>query len=173
MKSGGQVREERASAIWSEFRRLRIYLRPMTHSHMQLAISPTRAILAAVVITHGAAAGLILLVAPLWQALIAMLIIGASGLLAARRCSNRQSAHEPHLADMELGLLQVRADGGDKPAEAVSQSTFVSPLATLIALRVGSRRKLRYVLLTRDNIHPDAFRRMRVALRWGTAHKIS
>jgi toxin CptA len=62
----------------------------------------------------------------------------------------------------------VRRDGGDLSGQVLT-STFVSPLLTIVRLRVSGGSLHRSVLLVADNCEAQAFRRLRVGLRWRVA----
>jgi toxin CptA len=46
-------------------------------------------------------------------------------------------------------------------------STYVAPFLTVINLEVPGRRRARHVVILPDAADPEAFRRLRVWLRWG------
>lgn len=50
-------------------------------------------------------------------------------------------------------------------------SSFVTPQLTVLNLRLPHRRLAQHVVLLPDALESDAFRRLRVWLRWGQAHE--
>ncbi len=63
-------------------------------------------------------------------------------------------------------LLVTRRDGSDSLAR-VLPSSFVAAYLTVLNLRVSGSRWQRNMLITADRVDGDAFRRLRVWLRWG------
>jgi toxin CptA len=62
-------------------------------------------------------------------------------------------------------LAVLRRDGEWRNALLLG-STYVSPLLTVLNLRVAGQRFICHVLIVPDNCEPDTFRRLRVWLRW-------
>jgi hypothetical protein len=66
--------------------------------------------------------------------------------------------------DQETAALQAR-DGKWRDARILATS-YVTAALTVLNLRVAGERLPRHVLLVRDNVDEQEFRRVRVLLRW-------
>lgn len=74
------------------------------------------------------------------------------------------------LVGLELnskGELHVRCKDGKKQSATVLGDTVVLPYLTILNLKIGDRRWRRHMLITPERVEPDAFRQLRVWLRWG------
>ncbi|HZV62320.1 MAG TPA: protein YgfX [Methylophilaceae bacterium] len=74
------------------------------------------------------------------------------------------------LVGLELnskGELHVRCKDGKKQSATVLGDTVVLPYLTILNLKVGNSRWRRHMLITPERVEPDAFRQLRVWLRWG------
>jgi hypothetical protein len=96
---------------------------------------------------------------PLLARLVLTVVIGVS------LWRTRQQA-----AELSISSLQLKPDGswrvrqGDSEHEAfLLDSSVVTPWFVLLHWRMAARRQA--LLLCRDSLEPDAFRRLRVALR--------
>lgn len=63
------------------------------------------------------------------------------------------------------GQWQVGIRGADPQSALLHREPFVSPWLTILCLRVADGRRFKFVF-TPDSAPPDAFRRLRVRLRW-------
>jgi hypothetical protein len=76
----------------------------------------------------------------------------------------KRSIIEIEVTNQEHGAVRMRT-GGWLDALVLGTSC-VTPRLTVINLRVEGGRTPRHLLLVRDNVAPDDFRRIRVLLRW-------
>jgi hypothetical protein len=58
-----------------------------------------------------------------------------------------------------------RRRGAQRTAEVLGTS-YVSSILTVLNLKIVGRRAVEHVLVVPDNIEPEAFRQLRVVLRW-------
>ena len=68
------------------------------------------------------------------------------------------------LTDCEQGSMQSAA--GLWCEGRVLPTTYVTPMLTVVNMRVNGSRRVRHALIVADNIDADDFRKLRVALRW-------
>jgi toxin CptA len=74
------------------------------------------------------------------------------------------------LVGLELnskGELHVQCKDGKKQSVTVLEDSVVLPYLTILNLKMGERRWRRHMLITPDRVEPNAFRQLRVWLRWG------
>lgn len=74
------------------------------------------------------------------------------------------------LVGLELnskGELHLRRRDGKKESATVLPDTVVLPYLTILNLKIDNSRWHRHVLITPDRVEIDAFRQLRVWLRWG------
>lgn len=74
------------------------------------------------------------------------------------------------LVGLELnskGELHVRRKDGKKQSATVVANSVVLPHLTILNLKIGNNRWHGHILITPDRVEPDAFRQLRVWLRWG------
>jgi toxin CptA len=115
----------------------------------------------------GAAATLIPLQLPLPAKLAIALALGLSLAHSVRRCASLSSPRSIvalELTDREHGSIQF-ARGAWCEAR-VLPTTYVTPVLTVVNVRVSGLRTLRHVIIVPDNIDADDFRKLRVILRW-------
>ena len=128
-------------------------------SGTRLALSPSWFLAAVILALHGAAAAALLVALPGWPGTALAALFVALGLAAAWSRALLRAARSPRV----LGLgerLEVRfVDGtsfaGDRGSPYVSR--------ILVTLPVGRRT----VLITRDMLAEDEFRRLRLWALWG------
>jgi toxin CptA len=77
---------------------------------------------------------------------------------------SRLSVLAIELTDRESATVQF-TDGSWRDARVLGTS-YVSPLLTVINLRLPAHRFALHSIIVPDNIDPDDFRRLRVILRW-------
>ena len=63
-----------------------------------------------------------------------------------------------------------RHDGRSEHARLLA-STYVSPYLTVLNLRIAGNIFAQHVIVVPDNVEPDAFRRLRLWLRWGYSER--
>jgi toxin CptA len=64
------------------------------------------------------------------------------------------------------GVAVLTRDGQWREAQLLD-STYISPVLSVMNLRVGGCLRAWHVLFTPDNCDPEMYRRLRVWLRWG------
>jgi len=114
-----------------------------------------------------AAAALWLTPLPAALPLAGSLALSVHLLWVLRRQAWRSAAAS--LVELELRAdcsVSARSRGGIWRAYRVAGSSFVSPLLTVVNLRLEGARWGRAVLITADSLDPESFRRLRVWLRW-------
>jgi hypothetical protein len=94
--------------------------------------------------------------------IIALSLVRSMWLHALLRA--QQSVIALTVEDQESCTLQTRS-GAMLPARILG-STYVTSFLTVINARPAGARVARHVLLMRDTIAPEDFRRIRVLLRW-------
>lgn len=101
---------------------------------------------------------------PGWASGALILIVVAAGCWSARRFLGYPDLPVQRVQLFADGRWRVWCKGRVHDAE-LGDGCLVSPQLTILPLRVGSKR-IRYVLLTTDNVQADSFRRLRVRLRY-------
>lgn len=114
-------------------------------------------LLVAMALLAGAAVALANLPPPLQWALLAVIVIAVGFTLA------RQRGPLPQLGIDGAGRLWVRDPGNEWREAGVAGDSFVSPLLCVLELAPERRR----LILLPDSVEADAWRRIRVSLRWG------
>lgn len=62
--------------------------------------------------------------------------------------------------------LRVRDIAGQWQKAAIHPSSFVTPYLTVLNFRIEGQRRLRHLIIVPDRVDADAFRHLRVWLRW-------
>lgn len=135
---------------------------------LSISLGPSRLLLVLLATMHGVAAGGLWLVpGPLWPKALLGLSLAASLVFHGARDAWR-------LLGRSAVALRLRSDckceignrlGGWQEARLLG-SSFVSPYLTVLNLRPEGRRFARHVVILPDAVDADAFRRLRVLLRW-------
>jgi toxin CptA len=102
---------------------------------------------------------------PLWLKLGLGILAAASGIYHVMDALLRLPWS---LVGLELngrGELHMLHRDGQKQRVTVSPGSVVTPTLTLLNLKSGNRRQ-RHMLITPDRVDPEAFRQLRVWLRW-------
>lgn len=135
---------------------------------IQLNLKPSR-LLALMLAVASTGACLILVSMPLqlWVKLAAVILVSISAVYHVR---DLLLCRPGSLVSLELNskdeLHVMRRDGVKIPATVLPDSV-VLPWLTVLNLRLDKNRWRRHVLITADRAEPDAFRQLRVWLRWG------
>jgi hypothetical protein len=130
-------------------------------SRFQLRPSPALAVL--IVLAHAGAAGSALLVLPAPQgALLAAALLALGAALAWSRALLR-GRDAVRALRVEGEALQLELAGGDSLGVELAARRYVS--RWLVSLPI--RRPRRTVLVTRDMLEADSFRRLRLWALWG------
>lgn len=66
------------------------------------------------------------------------------------------------------GVMRILSRSGDWTDAGVLGSSFVTPWLTVLNLRLPERRFARHVVVLPDGVNADAYRGLRVWLRWGS-----
>ena len=104
---------------------------------------------------------------PLAAKLLTSVAIVASLIHAVRRYAwlrSRTAIVALELKDRETANVQFKV--GTWHEARVLGTSYVSPLLTVVNVRVKGGRFAKHVLIVRDNVDPDDFRQLRVILRW-------
>jgi toxin CptA len=136
------------------------------------SLRPSRLLGAVLVLTHAAAVAILfpLQITPEWKGPL-LAAIAASLAHALRRCALLRSGDaivEIEVSDRERASICTRS--GDWHPARILGTSCVTPALTAINLRVEGLRMPRHVLLVRDNVDAEDFRKVRVLLRWARAH---
>ena len=120
------------------------------------------------VLAHLAAAATLIPVELAPEAKFALVLAVAVSLVHAFRryafLLSRHSIVAIELKDRESAAAQLKS--GVWCAARVLGSSYVSPLLTVLNLRIDGCRLARHALIVPDNVTADDFRRLRVILRW-------
>ena len=135
---------------------------------LRIAIGPSRILAAALAIAHLAALGVTLVVTlPAWASLLIAATIMASCASSILRLALQRSSNA--IVELEAGegaRVSCRTrDSQWREGQALS-SSFISPWLTVLNLRVAGAARARHLVILPDNVETEAFRRLRVLLRW-------
>lgn len=134
--------------------------------HILLGIS--RILAAVLAVAHAAALTVIFNVAlPAWAKLFAASVIATSCVWSiAHAALLRTSRAIVELEVGEGGRASYRDRTGMWQRAQILGSSFVAPWLTVLNLRADGSGETRHAVILADNVDADAFRRMRVLLRW-------
>jgi toxin CptA len=135
-----------------------------------IAIGPSR--LVAAHVTMLAAAGMAcVLLSGLHGALAAgaCALLVVAGVVALRREGVREGRGAVSLLVVDLkGRVEASGEMGRGGVGRLAPGSFVAPWLTVVRWRPEGARFARTVLVAPDAVDADAFRRLRVLLRWGS-----
>lgn len=135
---------------------------------LRVHLKPSLYLVVALTATHaGAAAVLIPLSMPIWAKLAIAGAIGASLVQTLWREALLKSGTS--LVAVELrgaSSLAVQTRNGQWHDARLLGTTYVTPLLTVLNLKLAGRLMARHVVIVPDNTDADDFRRLRVLLRW-------
>ena len=136
---------------------------------LKISLRPSRILAAVLVAAHGGAIAVVVIVdMTLWLELIAITAL-AVNLVAALRRTALLLAPDSAVA-IEIGpddTLSIQTRRGNRiDGCEVLASTYVAAFLAIINLREPETRASRHVVLLRDSIDGEDFRRLRVWLRW-------
>ncbi len=136
-----------------------------------IAIGPSR-----LVATHVAVLGAVGVGCVLFSGLAAGASVGACAALVAGAVSalRREALREGRGAVCRLavdleGRVEAAGPNGTARTGRLAAGSFVAPWLTIVRWRPEGARFARTVLVPPDAVDPEAFRRLRVLLRWGPA----
>jgi toxin CptA len=95
---------------------------------------------------------------------MAILASGAWSILHSALQRSRSAIIE--LEAGEGGRISCRTRAGEWREGQVLASSFITPWLTVLNLRAAGTARTRRLLIVPDNVEQEAFRRLRVVLRW-------
>ena len=131
-------------------------------------------VLSAILVGAGTTACLILAFMPitLMLKLVSMVLVVTSTVYHVMDALQRLPWSIIYLELNSKGELHItQRDESKQPAMILGDSVVLAYL-TILNLKMPNKRWHRHVLITPDRVESDAFRRLRVCLRWGR-HEIS
>jgi toxin CptA len=135
---------------------------------LRITIGPSRILATVLAVAHSAALAVMLIVTlPAWARLLMAAAIIASGAWSILRAALQRSRSAiVELEAGEGGRISCRTRDGRWREGQVLASSFVSPWLTVLNLRVAGAARATHLLILPDNLEKEAFRRLRVLLRW-------
>jgi toxin CptA len=135
----------------------------------RISLSPSRRLALLLCLAHGGAAGAALaaVALPLWLRVLLLLFIGGScgmALYGPALMRGKSSIVALELGDDARVAFQTR--NGDWREGRVLGSSFVAPYLTVLNIRTEESPFARHVVILKDSIDAEAFRELRVRLRW-------
>ena len=135
---------------------------------VRVALVPSRILAAVLIMAHLVALAVVVVVTlPLWVKLLAGAAIAAS--CAGSICHTAFLRTARAIVELEAGeggRVSYRGGNGIWCEARLLGSSFVTPWLTVLNLRPEGARLARHVIIMPDNVDADAFRRLRVLLRW-------
>jgi toxin CptA len=135
---------------------------------LQVTIGPSRTLAALLAAFHATALVVISIVTlPTWAKLLFAAAIITSGGLSIWCAALRRSRSA--ITEIEAGegsRIACRTRDDRWREVEVLPSSFISPWLTVLNLRVPGAMFATHVLILPDNVETDAFRRLRVLLKW-------
>jgi toxin CptA len=142
----------------------------MVHASLQRS----RTIAVSLCLAHTAAGViLVLLDVPVWSKVALAFVLVLSVLHATCRHAllrTNRAVLGIEIKDRETAAVLCR-DGRWRDARVLG-STYVTPLLTVLNLRLTGERLMRHVVLVPDNIDREDFRKVRVLLRWSRVPRV-
>ncbi|MDH5536325.1 MAG: hypothetical protein OEZ08_12260 [Betaproteobacteria bacterium] len=133
-----------------------------------IALRPSRRLAWLLGLAHLAAAGAVwVLELPLWLAIPLVLSLAVHGVTQVARAALLRGVNS--VMAVEAGRasgVPFRDRDGAWHEGSLLGSSYVSPVLTILNLRLAATRGLRHVVILPDAVDPDEFRRLRVWLRW-------
>jgi toxin CptA len=136
---------------------------------LRLTLKPSRSIAIVLTTAHLAAAATLLpLDLPAWAKVLLTLTIAASLAHAVFRYALLRGASCLGAIELrEHDQLAVQTRDGTWHEARILGTSYVSPVLSVINLRLEGRRCARHMVIVSDNADAEYFRRLRVWLRWG------
>ena len=135
---------------------------------LRIAVGISRILGVVLAVAHLAAMAITLIVRlPAWSGFLIAAAIIASGTWSIRRSALRRGANS--IVELEAGegsLIAYRTRDDQWREGEVLSSSFISPWLTVLDLRVAGATRVRHLVILPDNVEKEAFRRLRVLLRW-------
>jgi hypothetical protein len=136
----------------------------LSERRLRLELRPSRRLAAAILALHGAAAAGALLSLPAAPAAAIGAALLALGALSARRRALLASASSVRVLELEGTKARVTLASGAALSAEAAPRRYVGRTMVCVTLRRPVRRTL---LVTRDMLGPESFRRLRVWALWG------
>ena len=135
---------------------------------VRIALGPSRILAAVLSLAHALALAVILIVTmPVWAKLLVGSVIAASCIWSICHAALLRTAHAIiELVIGEGGRVSCRNRTGTWREAQTLGSSFVTPWLTVLNLRLEGSWLARHVVILPDSVDADAFRRVRVLLRW-------
>jgi toxin CptA len=137
-------------------------------ARVRIAIRPSRILTGVLGFAHAAAIAVALIVTlPLWAKLLLSAAVGSScgwSIYHSALLRDKRAIVELEVGEGGRASFRTR-DGAWRDAQ-VQGSSLVLPWLTVLNVLPDGRRRARHVVILPDNVDPEAFRRLRVLLRW-------
>lgn len=139
---------------------------------LRLELTPSRSFFAAATGAHVAALAAVvpLEIPSAIKAGLAVLIFVSLGITLRRHAFLAAPGSVVCLEIRDSSAVAVLTRRGSRYDAHILGSTFVSPRLTVLNLKRLTRRGVLHVVLLPDGVDPEAYRRLRVLLRWGARH---
>jgi toxin CptA len=140
-------------------------------SKLRIAIRPSRILAAVLAAAHAVALSVAVVVTlpDCVKTFLAATILASGGFSILVSAFQRSGNAIVELEIGEGGNVSCRAQGGPWQEAQLLPSSFVAPWLTVLNLRMAGTAAVRHVLILFDNVDEEAFRRLRVLLRWSGA----
>jgi toxin CptA len=133
----------------------------------RVEFSPSYRLAVLLAVVHGAALLALLAVLPVWAgALAGALLLANLAYYLLRDALIRLGISCTGLvADGEGVVMSLR--NGDRVPCVIDKDSVVTPMLTVLNLRLRGQRGARSILILPDSLDAESFRELRVWLRWG------
>lgn len=133
----------------------------------RVEFSPSRRLALILLAVHGLALYALAAVLPLWAGVAcAALMLASLAYYLARDAWLRLGASCIGLVTDAEGVVMLLRDGTQLPCRVLADS-LVTPALVVLNVRPRAGRGARSVVILPDSLDAEAFRRLRVWLRWG------
>jgi toxin CptA len=134
-----------------------------------VSISPSVRLAVALCVAHLAAAGLLWLIpVPELAKGAATLAIAFSLVYFLSRDAALHAANAIVALELKSGGISYRTRDGNWVESELSDSSYVSPAVTIVALKPRGKGRTRRAILLPDSVDARDFRRLRMWMRWKT-----
>ena len=135
---------------------------------LRIELRPSRCLAALMIAAHAAAAPTLLPIeVPVWIKVALAGAIAASLAHSLWRYALLRGPRAITAIELEAdGIVAVLTIGDVVHRARVLGTTYVSPMLTVLNLRLPGEWLTRHALCLPDNVDPEAFRQLRVWLRW-------
>ena len=137
-------------------------------ARLQIAVGTSRILAVVLAVAHFAAlAATLIVILPTWASILIAATIVVSGVWSIGRSALQRSASA--IVELEVGeggRISCRTRDGQWHESEVLFSSFISPRLTVLNLRVAGSARAKHLVIVPDNVEKDAFRRLRVLLKW-------